>query len=222
MATEAGRERLTQVRQDPPADGPANMAEDLGLLRRAVRGEAGARVYSWDGVWVSLGFNQVPDRDLLHAGNTPHVMRPTGGKAVLHGHDATVGLALPLAALGEDSARSVKRVYRAIARPLALALSDCGLPAVLAESVRVAEGEPDSPDCFSHVSPNDIVDPATGVKVCGCALRVLEGAVLLQASIPARDPDVDPATLFRHPHVPHIRAWNVDGLREALERRLRG
>src|SRR5947209_12744701 len=105
--------------QSQPSDGPTNMARDCDLLANAEKGQPGCRVYDWDGPWISLGFNQNPQEDLLNPDLVPWVMRPTGGKAVLHGNDVTVGLALPLSA----PSRSIKSAYRAIAQPLIHALN---------------------------------------------------------------------------------------------------
>ncbi|HXH60223.1 MAG TPA: hypothetical protein VNI20_02570, partial [Fimbriimonadaceae bacterium] len=185
-------------------DGHTNMARDAALLDLAEQSGAFARVYSWDGPWVSLGRFQTPDRALRDPDGIPWVMRPTGGKAVLHGHDVTVGLACNLGLLGlsADTARRVSHVYRHIVGPLAAALTESGLTASLAESTRFVRSAGKTADCFAHVSPNDVVDPATGIKVCGCALRLTQRAVLLQASIPVRAPLVDPRIVFEAPHAP--------------------
>ncbi|MBI1756601.1 MAG: hypothetical protein HY248_01200 [Fimbriimonas ginsengisoli] len=175
------------------------MARDAELLVQAEAGQPGCRVYGWDGVWVSLGRFQSAERDLLNPSETNWVMRPTGGKAVLHGHDVTVGLAVPLATLGLQGApRALRLAYAAVARPIVEALRACGLPAVLAEQRGLGTGKTArTADCFAHTSPNDIVDERTGLKVCGCALRLTQRAVLVQASIPARPPLVDPKTIIR-------------------------
>jgi lipoate-protein ligase A len=185
------------IRNDGAADGRANMDADAALLAAAERGVPGGRVYSWSGVWVSLGRFQSAERDLIDPGHTAWVLRPTGGKAVLHGHDATVGLGLPLAMLDADP-RSIRSVYRAVVRPLVAALNACGLPAALADDTRHAQRGARTADCFAFTSPNDIVDPTTGRKVCGCALRVTDRAVLLQASVPAGIPTVPPERLIRN------------------------
>lgn len=183
-------------------DGPTNMARDSALLDL---GRPAIRVYEWDDVWVSLGRFQVPEKS-VRAG-VRWVMRPTGGKAVLHGHDLTVGMAVPLAVLGE-SEREVKRIYRTVIPVLVLGLNDVGIPASLAEETPFVRGAGKVADCFAHVSANDVVDPATGLKVCGCALRVTSESVLVQASIPARPPSVDPANVFDDPALPG-RVWEV-------------
>ncbi|MEX2243109.1 MAG: hypothetical protein WD716_04590 [Fimbriimonadaceae bacterium] len=182
-------------------DGDTNMARDAALLALAELGGVHARVYTWDGPWVSLGRFQRPERALRDHNAINWVVRPTGGKAVLHGHDVTVGFAANLRDLGmnDDEARRISTVYRAATAPLIAALCNAGVPAVLAENTRHTRNAGHTADCFAHVSPNDIVDPATGMKVCGCALRVTEGAVLLQASVPTTRPLVDPATVFDQP-----------------------
>ena len=186
---------------EPNLDGHTNMARDCELLRLAEREGTHARVYTWDGPWVSLGRFQRPERALRDHHAINWVTRPTGGKAVLHGHDVTVGFAANLRDLGigDDEARRISTVYRAATAPLISALCHAGVPAVLAENTRHTKNAGHTADCFAHVSPNDIVDPATGRKVCGCALRVTESAVLLQASVPTTRPLVDPATVFDQP-----------------------
>jgi lipoate-protein ligase A len=175
-------------------DGYINMARDAEILALAETGRATCRVYAWDGAWVSLGRYQSAERDLVPGSAVPWVMRPTGGKAVLHGHDITVGFARPVEA-GE--VRSIRQLYRSVTAPLIRALRECGLPATLGEQTPFVSRGVRVADCFAHVSANDIVDERTGLKVCGCALRVTDRAVLLQASIPTRPALVDPATVIK-------------------------
>jgi lipoate-protein ligase A len=132
-------------------------------------------------------------------------MRPTGGKAVLHGHDVTIGMAVPLDGLGLSAtqSRSLGPVYRKIVGILVEALRNCGVRAELGENTLLRRGEGHTADCFAHVAPNDIVEPSTGQKVCGCALRVTQSAVLVQASVPARKPLVRPDAVFLRPSTPY-------------------
>jgi lipoate-protein ligase A len=198
-----------EVRVDGPRDGLANMALDLELLDHAEAGRPGCRVYEWDGHWVSLGRFQNPHRDLLDPDATPWVLRPTGGKAVMHGRDVTVGLAVPLSLLPEEAGtgRSIKAVYRQVVRPIVDAMRDCGVRAALAEGTRFAERGARTADCFSHISPNDIVDEATGLKICGCALRLTRRSVLVQASIPFAAPLKDPGVVIRNGRALAFTAW---------------
>lgn len=205
-------------------DGPTNMRRDLNLLDRLTNAGIVARIYSWTGAWVSLGRHQTPNQTL--ALPVPYVMRPTGGQAVLHGHDVTVGLAARLDTLLPEvpearRERSLRLIYRRLVVPLANALTESGLPAVLAESTTFVARRHQVADCFASVSANDVVDPRLGVKVCGCAMRVLPQAVLIQCSIPTGLPLVDPTRVFRdgRPH-PTPGCWNVPNLPDALERAL--
>lgn len=209
-----------RVSNDGPLDGHENMERDGELLARAEGGMPGARVYQWTGPWISLGMSQSPARDLLNPDMVPWVMRPTGGKAVLHGHDQTIGLAVPCRALGVDP-RSLKAAYRAIIPPIVAALNHCGLECALAEETKFSNTGVKTVDCFAHTSPNDVVDPRTGFKVCGCALRLTELAVLVQASVPNGPPLADPQLLFARPQLAIAPRWNPEGLSEALESFLR-
>lgn len=221
------------------------MALDVALLEAAELGAVGWRVYGWNGPWVSLGRFQRPVDALVDPEGVRWVARPTGGKAVLHGHDVTVGLAVPIAALGpngspdsgtETSLRiawgrsskadvcdlrgrpSVKRAYTALATPLIEAMRACGFPAELAANTRFAGRGNRVADCFAHVSPNDIVHEESGVKVCGCALRLTDRAVLLQASIPAGRPLVAPASVVRGAVDSPFYEWDAASFERAFAR----
>jgi lipoate-protein ligase A len=73
------------------------MASDVALLEAFQRGEIPPtlRVYQWASPALTYGVNQqLPPRlvDACNALGIPMLRRPTGGKAVLHGHDLTVAL----------------------------------------------------------------------------------------------------------------------------------
>ncbi len=217
---------MTQVRfrVDGPSTGEENMRLDSELLMAAENGFASCRVYSWVGPWITLGKYQNASRDLVEGCSVPWVMRPTGGKAVLHGHDLTVGFAVPLSMLAsadlpiEKLERSIKSVYRAMAAPMIAALRACGLPAALGEDTRFVGNGPRVADCFAHVSANDIVDERSGLKVCGCALKVTQTAALVQASIPAGKPLVDPATVIVGGKALVATKWDSQRFATELER----
>lgn len=195
------------------------MARDVELLEHAERGVAGCRLYSWTGPWITLGKFQSPSRDLMPGCSVPWIVRPTGGKAVLHGHDMTVGFAVALAPLGLEE-RSIKAAYRWMAMPLIAGMRACGLPAALGEDTRFTGRGPRVADCFAHVSPNDIVDERTGQKVCGCALKVTPSAALLQASITVGTPLIDPATVLVGGKALATPPWDFEAFGEALAVRL--
>jgi hypothetical protein len=70
-------------------------------------------------------------------------------------------------------------------------------------------------DCFAFSSPNDVVDEETGQKVCGCALRLTETAVLVQASLPKGAPLVPPESVIRNAAL-RFREWDSSSFGEAL------
>ncbi|RYG45883.1 hypothetical protein EON79_11525 [bacterium] len=159
------------------------MARDAEMLAAGV---AAARVYTWEGPWVTLGRFQRPERSAT--GAVPYTIRPTGGKAVLHGHDIVVAAAIPVeerAALGD--------IYRRIVAPLLRAASRCGVRAGFAASRRT---ETLGADCFAAKGAFDVVD-VFGQKIAGCALRVTDRAALLQASIPVGTPLVLPSSAIQ-------------------------
>lgn len=212
---QAGTVESIAFSEEGPLDGFTNMLRDARLLERAESGEASCRVYKWDGPWVSLGKQQVAERDLLTPIRVPWVSRPTGGRAVLHGHDITVGFAAPLELIepfgGEGPhplSRSVRTVYRFVTAPLIAALNRCGMDVVLGERAVITTGEHRSSDCFAHVSANDIVCRMSGQKACGCALRLTAHAVLVQSSIPFGLPLVDPKAIFGVAQVASPVEWN--------------
>lgn len=205
------------VVEDGALGGNDNMARDRDLFDLAEReGAFGCRVYRWDGPWVSLGKFQSPERDLVAPESTAWVLRPTGGKAVLHGHDLTVGMAVPFALPG-IGARDLKAGYRWVAARLVEALRACGVPAELGERTRFSGSGARTADCFTHVSPNDVVHEDTGQKVCGCALLMGTRSLLLQASIPTGAPLVDPTLVVRQALRHEVIPWDPTGFRRALE-----
>ena len=203
-------------RVDGPQGPREHMAADEALVY-------GGRVYTWDAPAVTLGRFQDPARVMAAHPHLPHAVRPTGGKAVLHGHDLTIGLAVPWewANWSEAERRSVRLVYRRLAEPLVQALNQAGVAAALAEQTPFVRSAGKVADCFAHIAPNDIVDPKTGRKVCGCALALRESGVLVQCSLPVRLPAPEVANLFGaqviYGQYPHLTAERLaDALADAF------
>lgn len=175
-------------------DGECNMRRDQDLLDLD---SPAIRIYGWTEAWVTLGRYQ--SRDGLRPGlSVPTTVRPTGGRAVLHGHDLTVGMAVCYRDLGTQP-RKLRETYRAITRPLIAGLIAAGIPAGLGEELAKAGRTRGSADCFLAASDNDIVNLTTGAKVCGCALRMDRDRALIQASIPVEAPWIDPNEVYELP-----------------------
>ena len=194
------------LRCDPAGDGEINMRLDTEMLERAETGRGEIRIYRWDGAWVSLGANQAP-LDIA----IPQVRRPTGGRAVLHGDDITVSIAMPLLAIGASSLQ-LRSIYQSLIQPLIEALYECGLPVVTGEPLPGANRI----DCFASLGTFDLaVSGPNGErrKVGGAALKTSQSAALLQVSILVRDtPERGP---FASRTVP---PWDFEELSNALLR----
>lgn len=184
-----------------------NMATDSTLLESIRQGQSPAtlRLYEWSAPALTYGLGQrLPDK-LIAACNSlsiPAFQRPTGGKAVLHGHDLTLALAFSPTFLFEPTQRvSPRRVYDVLTDQLIEAWQHVGIRAVRGtDSAPDPQSMADGGDCFATPALSDLVDLYTGAKLMGCALRVKQDGVLLQASIPLREPIVDTRLLFGHIH----------------------
>jgi lipoate-protein ligase A len=176
---------------DPDRTVATQMARDHQLFERALWGEFSARIYQWDQTWITLGRFQKPEETLIEPLITNWTIRETGGAAVLHGHDLTVAIAIPLC-----GSVGVRAVYRQLVTPLVQALQDAGLDATLGEDAGFADRQTGA-YCFLGKSENDVVSVSTGQKLCGCALKVTREAALLQASIPMVEPVVRAKDLIK-------------------------
>jgi lipoate-protein ligase A len=187
------------------------MAADLAALEAAGDEVTACRVYQWNEPWVTLGRFQRPERDVV-SGFSNWIKRPTGGKAVLHGHDLTVGLAMPLF----TDRRSVRGAYQQAVSPLVGALRACGLEAELATVGDASGARERTADCFAASSGCDVV-AADGNKVCGCALLIRGNLVLLQASVPYKAPLVAPGLAITGASERRLKLWRHEDFASALE-----
>ncbi len=215
-----------------------NMARDSALFEAFERGAIPPtlRVYQWASPAITYGYAQrLPERlvQAAQAFNIPLFRRPTGGKAVLHGHDLTVALVgtpspLPSPPLEETDSKShwggsysrlyPRQVYLWLAPALVAAFRQVGIPAMMGtapapDPLSVDDGG----DCFATPAFTDIVHVETGLKLMGCALRVSERGFLMQASIPVRPPEVPVQAIFGHPH-PTPPPIEINALTDALHR----
>jgi lipoate-protein ligase A len=159
------------------ADGPTQMAADEALLDRAVAGRAALRFYTWSEPTLSLGyFQRAADRlEIAGLAALPFVRRLTGGGAIVHHHELTYALALPVAAPWRGAADWVCRMHEVICA----ALAEFGVASAL-----LGCGREDGRGrflCFEHVTPGDVV--VGDAKVVGSARRKRGTAVLQHGSI---------------------------------------
>lgn len=190
----------SRISIDGLLDGAENMRRDLEMFSSVeARGGLFARIYRWDGAWVSLGRSQNPERVLKNHRETSWVIRPTGGGGVLHGHDITVSI---VRSLCKDH-RKLRDIYRQVITPLVSALRAVGVHAFLGEDAQNERTRAITDDCFLYSGANDVVDATTHKKLIGVAMKVSRQAVLAQCSIPVSAPLIDPAEVFANPHTPN-------------------
>lgn len=172
--------RILRLREDVAAGGIHNMAQDRAMLVAAEHGDASIRLYGWEDHWVSLGANQERIEGIRQ-----QIHRPTGGRAVLHGDDITLAVAIPLALLG-SSHFELRSIYGRLMAPLFEALAACGLSVRQGFESELG-GRHRSLDCFATTGRFDLCLEGSNLKVGGAALYTSKSAALLQVSILIRN-----------------------------------
>ena len=169
-----------------PRTGPRNMALDHALARCLAPGHGVVRFYSWSPHTVSFGRNEpalgVYDPEVAAREGLGLVRRPTGGRAVLHAHEVTYSVALPVRALG-----GLRSAYLRINEGLVQGLQALGAPAEISTGGSVVG--PDAGPCFQVPAPGEVV--LGGRKLVGSA-QVRMGEVILQHGSVILDGDQSP------------------------------
>ena len=167
--------------RDDPLPGARNMALDHALALTLREGAGVLRLYGWSRPTVSFGRNE-PASGVYDAGSgdsrgLDFVRRPTGGRAVLHEHELTYSVVVPLRALGGP-----REAYRRINEALAAGLSALGVDVEVAE--RGTAHRPDAGPCFQEAAPGEVV--VNGRKLVGSAQARVGPALLQHGSIVLR------------------------------------
>ncbi len=172
---------MSRWRLLPTAVGDAarNMAVDEYMAAYAQEKKSPViRFYRWQPAALSIGYFQkhaaeVNETACAHRG-IHWIRRPTGGRAVLHQHEITYCVAMPLQYEGLPS--SVTESYRWLSQGLVNGLRRLGLPA----QMWTAQGSGErgvTAACFDSPSRYELL--VEGRKVVGSA-QVRRGDVLLQ------------------------------------------
>jgi len=173
---------ILEVIRDGAGTGAHNMAVDTARSVALDRGEIPPtlRLYGWDPPALSIGYHQAEedfDAEKLRAAGIDLVRRPTGGRAILHWHELTYSVVLPL------SAGSPRDLYMKIHEALLGGIRGLGITAGLGgsdEGLRASYTSPGGLACFSSSVRSEI--QADGKKLAGSAQRKIGSAILQHGS----------------------------------------
>ncbi len=160
-----------------------NMALDEAVLRSAISGDSPPtfRFYGWQPAAVSLGYAQDIGKGLNLAAcqrrGLDIVRRLTGGRAVLHQHELTYCIIVPLNFFKETG---VLASYRIIAGALIQGLSYLGLELRLVAG-RTGDRANKTANCFASPSWYEIT--VKNRKIIGSAQRRIKSHIMQQGSV---------------------------------------
>jgi lipoate-protein ligase A len=166
-----------------PGDPEQNMTTDTALLAALAANSTEiptVRVYTWDKHAVSIGRLQNEEAVRSLYPNLLLVRRPTGGRAVLHGDDLTISIALRLEWL-PPNCRSVLATHQLLMDPVKAALEAAGREVCYGGCAITSQR--DIVNCFDLAASCDLIDGHTGKKLVGSAQRREENALLQQISL---------------------------------------
>lgn len=174
----------TRLIIDPPTDGFDNMAIDEALMQsvgqQSLAGETDPvlRFYQWDQPTLSLGYFQSFQDRAQHPSSLDcqWVRRNSGGGAIMHHHELTYSLTVPL---NHPWATCTAKLYSLMHDTLIQALESAGLNAVKNEILQ----KPLEVNflCFQRRAPNDVL--IEGEKICGSAQRKKHHAISQHGSV---------------------------------------
>ena len=162
------------------------MSVDQALLESVNESQTPVlRWYGWSRPTLSLGyFQSLADRAMHSASQSLDVVRrSTGGGAIVHHHELTYSIAVPIHA-GATGARHA--LYRDVHAAVATALYEFGLRLTPHRLNCGWDGHEDAYLCFQRRTDEDLV--AGGYKVLGSAQRrtrlatLQHGSILIRAS----------------------------------------
>ncbi|MDR0330457.1 MAG: hypothetical protein LBH93_01945 [Chitinispirillales bacterium] len=172
---------------DKPRPAGFNMAADMYLLNRCADGGGVAvRFYSWARPTVTVGYMQPAgdelDLEALRADGAGWIRRATGGRAVLHGGDATYCCAFHKGV--EAMGNGITQTYRIIASCLAEGLRRASIKCEAHGVSGGVEGVGREVKLPCFLAPNRDEIMVGGRKLIGSAQKRGAAAVMQHGSIP--------------------------------------
>ncbi len=170
--------------------GAENMAIDQMLLESVeASGQPTLRLYGWNEPTLSLGYFQSREDRQAHSSSRPlrMVRRATGGGAIVHHHELTYSIAVPLGSLSIGANREL---YDKVHSAMIHALGDFGIAATTVGQSGYHSAVNSPFLCFMRRTNNDLV--VSGYKVLGSAQRKSRRAVLQHGSLLLRASEFAP------------------------------
>ena len=165
--------------------GRFNMDYDLQLAKNFREGEVLLRLYRWKPYCISLGASQPMtsvNSEFAANDNIDIVVRPTGGRAVLHSEELTYSVIYPL-----DFSSSARDIYHQVNLALldGLKIYDSRFDSIELENRQPNFNEyykqPESTACFAVSAKSEL--KFDGKKLVGSAQRKFERVILQHGSI---------------------------------------
>src|SRR3990172_8328587 len=169
-------------------DGYYNMAVDEAIADAVEKGVSPPtlRLYGWKSPTLSIGYSQSLenkiDTEYCRKNKIGIVLRPTGGRAVLHDKEVTYSLISPKNnPLFPDN---ISGTYRVISETLLNGLSFLEIDAILSPKSQIPnpKSQIPNPSCFATTSQYEIT--VDGKKLIGSAQRRFKNSFLQHGSIP--------------------------------------
>lgn len=192
-------DRPWRVILDKDRSAAMNMALDEALHLSCAEpgGSPTLRLYGWNKPSLSIGYSQrMGDvcMEYCKSAGMEIVRRPTGGRAVLHGHDVTFGISIKEDRIPEGCT-GVRTSHKWLMAGIVEGLKSLNLQADLGANpgdkvLRHAH----TGNCFAHTAECDVRVGA--VKAVGAAQVRRFGALLQQGSVPVNRPTVDIGRIF--------------------------
>ncbi len=178
--------QVWRVIRDGFNDGYYNMAVDEAIASAVEEGISPPtlRFYGWKSPTLSIGYSQrlenKIDAEYCRKNKIDIVLRPTGGRAVLHDKEVTYSIASPKNnPLFPDN---ISETYRVIGEALSKGLSILGIDANSNSAFRIPHSVFRNPSCFATTSQYEIT--VNGKKLIGSAQRRFKNSFLQHGSIP--------------------------------------
>ncbi|OGU55612.1 MAG: hypothetical protein A2V66_16540 [Ignavibacteria bacterium RBG_13_36_8] len=165
--------------------GRYNMDYDICLTKNTLPDHAFFRLYQWKPYCISLGKNQsVNDINIEKAkkDDIDIVIRPTGGRAILHAEEITYSIVIPY-----SKNLSAQKIYNKVSLALIKGLVNYH---PLLKETELEKVQPDFPSllkqpsgvmCFASTAKNEV--KYMGKKLIGSAQRKMERIILQHGSI---------------------------------------